>query len=249
MNIHEIKSKRIEIYNANLQTLYISPLSSNQQEYSGRIIHSDNEFDNISLIRLIFDMDFFDFLSRPFYIFGKKVNLSSYFSAYQFQSGIVDIPMEGKLNELELKIPLKYREFCQVQIFSGISMKCKTYILPEKEIYVVINNTSSKSHEVNLIDLAQGKNLPDGVTIENSDFRIEDGKENEFKLMRIWSNNHNQVTEPVYYNETKIEVMNYFSAHSFQNRVMDVPYKFIISPSSEIKVNIASNTKVMYHLL
>ena len=70
--------------------------------------------------------------------------------------------------------------------------------------------------------------------------------------MRVWSKNSVQLRELVTYcasSEEKIEVGNYFSAMQFQGNMVDVPYKFKIENETKFIVNIASNARVMYHLL
>lgn len=263
------KHKQFEIHNANREEVLIDTLSNEQVKHSGRIVFNDDNFENTSLIRLQYDIDVFNFLTRKFYVMGKKINLSSYFSINQYQSTILDIPFSCKLNELGLKIPLKHREFCQVTIFEGkgepllpinesrlinagkpLSMEMR-YTLPNKEVYVVIKNTTSKSKEVNLIDLAQGKNIPQGIVIENSGFNLEGGT--DFNLLKIWSKNNTHLCEPVYYSygevEEKIAVQNYFSAMQWQSNMIDVPHDFKIITKSKIMVNLPSNARTMYSFL
>lgn len=244
--------KRIEIYNANHETLAVNPFSSEQKEHSGRIIYHDDDFENISLMRFQFDMDFFDFLTRPHYIKGKKVNLSSYFSINQFQTGILDVPFISNINELDMKIQLKYRDFCTLTFFENAgNNKLEKAFAPKSEVYALINNTSTESHKVNIIDLAQGINVQKGITIENSNFDVEKG--NDFKLMRVWSKTIHQINEPISIikddKETIVKVAAYWSAYQLQNNVLDVPYDFNINSDSKIMVNIASKAKVFYNFL
>ncbi len=252
------KYKIIEIYNHSGDTLLMNPLSDDQVKNSGRLIHQDDEFVDVGMIRLQFHMNLFDFMTREFYMLGKKFNFSSYFSVNQFQTGIMDIPFVAFMKDIDIKIPLKHHEWCAISFYESSKNEIRSP-LPNKEVYIVIENTSSKSKDVNLIDLAQGLNIPKGIIVTNSEFNIVGG--NDFKLLRIWGKG-SQITEPIYYQEgdykftdgkplsiSKIEPQSYFSANQFQSGIIDVNKKFVITPESEIKVHIASKEKVMYHFL
>ncbi len=247
--------KQIEIYNHSGNPLLMNPLSDDQQKHSGRVVTHDDDFDTVGLIRLQFETDVFNFLTREFYILGRKVNLSSYFSVNQFQSGIIDIPFICSIKDLDFKIPLRHHESCYITMYSADEgVLSKNTELPQKEIYVFVENTSSKSKTVNLIALAQGINLPLGIKTLSREFNVEGG--NDFSLLRVWSKTR-QIAEPIYYKYKegeedvikKIHPSSYMSPHQFQGHIIDVQEKFVITPDTEINVNIASWEKVMFHFL
>ena len=66
------KYKQVEIYNANHEIININPLSNEQVKHTGAMVINDDDFEDISLIRLQFNKRPFDFLLRPFYFLGKK---------------------------------------------------------------------------------------------------------------------------------------------------------------------------------
>lgn len=248
-----VNLKQIKVYNADNSIVNVSPLSDDNKKHSGRIIlNGDDEyFENISMLRFQYIMDSFDFLTRPFYILGKKFNLSSYFSANQYQSGIIDVPFNASLKELDLKIPLGNMEYCIVTMYEGKNPDAIKIKLPNKQFYVVINNTSSESFKVNLVDLVQGKNIPKGIEIENSDFNISES--HNFNLLRIMGT-QSQINNPVNFelsdgNIYEIKTAMYWSANQFQSNIIDVPIKIDVFEDKSIMVNIESKSRVMYHLM
>ena len=243
---------QFDLYNANRDVVYVNPFAKDFVKNSGSIRigvsqKEDEDFKSIELMRLQFDIDIFDFLSRPFFLFDKKVNLSSYFSVNQFQSGIIDIPFEAEIEDLNLRIPLKFMEHCCITFFEG---KSKGNKLHEQGSYVVVENTSLESVKVNLIDLFKGINENEKIKITNNDFNED---KTNYELMRIWTKNHNQFEVHVLNKSKdsldKIEPINSFSANQFQAGIVDVKYKFDLSKIESIETTIMGRTKVMYHLL
>lgn len=248
-------SKTFEIYNANSNLVYVNPFSAEHKPHTGSILHNDGgKMEEITMIRLQFKMDNFDFLNRPFFINGKKVNISLYFSEYQIQTGVLDIPYIFKADELQLEIPLCGREHCIVSIYSRKKENVE-YVdgFGYPECYVVLNNTSCKSHVVNLIDLMQLKNIPDGVLITNNDFKLHQDGKSDFELLRIWSNDENQLESPLLFgmdNPDEIHTEPYMSPYQNHNHIVSIPYMFKdIHVDQKLMVNIASHTKCAYHLL
>lgn len=250
------KYKQVEIYNANHEIININPLSDEQVKHTGSIVFNNDDFEDISLIRLQFNKRPFDFLLRPFYFLGKKRNISSYFSVNQFQDTILDIPMDCKLNELDFKIPMGYAEFCTVTVFdkktSGM-VSSPTNSYPNKEFYVVLRNDFKDAKEVNLIDLAQGKEPSSlGITVLNNDFNADFEKFRvgiEFGLMRVWTNKPSQFSQMVMDDNTPININNYFSASQFQSVCVDVHRPFVITPEKKLTVMIESGATAMYHFI
>ncbi len=225
----------------------MNPLSDDQAIHSGRIVDEDDKFDNTALIRIQYSADRFDFFTREFCLKGEKVNLSRYFSINQFQSTLVDIPFICSLDELDFKIPTKRRESIYVTIFGCKEGEVvKNTELPKKEIWVVLENTLSRTKEVDLISLAQGEKPPIGVVVSSSEFKIKGGQ--DFPMLRVWGGT-NQIGSIITYENEIIAPNSYFSANQFQSGIIDIKKDFTISPKSEIKVNIEGKTKVMYHFL
>lgn len=243
---------QFDLYNANRDVVYVNPFAKDFVKNSGSIRigvsqKEDEDFKSIELMRLQFNIDIFDFLSRPFFLFDKKVNLSSYFSVNQFQSGIIDIPFEAEIEDLNLRIPLKFMEHVCVTFFEG---KSKGNKLHEQGSYVVVENTSLESVKVNLIDLFKGINENEKIKITNNDFNKD---KTNYELMRVWTNQQSQCEMPILNkskdSSDKIEPISYLSHMQFQSNIIDIQHKFDLSKIESIETTIMGRTKVMYHLL
>lgn len=239
---------QFDLYNANRQMVYVNPFAKEFEKNSGAIqINESPVFENGVLIRLDYlNIDFFDFLTRPIYLNDKKVNISSYFSANQFQSGIVDIPFGFKLSELDLKIPLCFMEHCVVSFYEGESKNT----IHENNSYALIENNSMESVSVNLIDLFKNENVNKNIKVINSNFT--EGR-NNYSLMRIWSKNHNQLYMPILdkekNREIKIEPSVSVSHYNFQPHIIDVSHEIDLSKTESIETIIMPKTKIMFHIL
>ncbi len=237
--------KSIEVYNSSRDFLFMNPLSDEQEKHSGRIVDADDNFENTDLIRLQYTADKFDFFTREFCLKGQKANLSRYFSIEQFQSGIIDIPFVCPIDELDFKIPTKRRESIYVTIFGNSKEKLNTEKtqLPTTEIYIVIENTLSRTKEVDLISLAQGEKPPIGIVVSSNAFKVEGG--NDFSMLRVWGSS-NQICSVVTFDNELITPSSYFSVNQFQSGIVDIKKDFNIKTNTEVKVNIEGKTKVMY---
>ena len=247
--------KRFELYNAGSALLHINPLDEIQEKHSGSIINPNQNDDikNVSMIRFMFTThkyDMFDFLCRPFYIGGEKVNMSTFFSENQFQGGILSVPLNNPISieKLNLKVPLKWAEFCNVSLFDSHNVTNNTDStlrnFPDKEAYVVIDNSTLDSFEVNLVDLMRGINIPEGITVTNSKYMNGD-----FSLMSIFSKSTQQLIQLLKYNEEDVKPEEYFSAIQFQSFVVRCAKNFKITDATELKVLISGNATVMYHFM
>lgn len=239
---------QFDLYNSNRKMVYVDPLGKEFENNSGSIKINENEmFENGALIRLQYHhMDSFDFLTRPMYVFGKKINLSSYFSVNQYQSGIIDIPFGFKLSELDLKIPLCFMEHCMVTIFEGTSENK----IHDDSSYALIENNSLESINVDLIELFKGGKQHNDINIINSNF--VEGRD-DYSMMRIWSKNLNQFEIPIF-NKTKegevnIEPNTYLSPYQMTSNVIDITQKFDLSKTESIETTIMPKTKIMFHIL
>lgn len=247
---NKLKNKRVEIYNANYEVIHINPFAEKQVEHTGAIVRENEELgeeiNNVSLVRLNFQTHPFDFLIRPFYFLGAKRNISKYFSANQYNSSMVDIPISCKFSDLDLKIPMGYAEFCTVNVIGNGAVD-EVELYPSKEFYVVIRNDSHKCKKVNIVDLAQGIITSPMIHIINSDFNIENG--NNFSTMRVMTRNSTQFSENVTVvdGDNTLKVFNYFSANQFQDWIIDIEHNFVVNKDSIITVDIQPKTTVMYH--
>ena len=264
------KTLNIEMYNANYEEVLLSTISDNNPLHSGRVnIQTNkititdksgnvtyanlfNEEGIVNKIRLQHNLDVFDFYTRKFELFGKQVNISSYFSLHQYQTGILEIKTFGKFKEIDFKIPLKHREFCKVVYFQDSpnpTFNAPLTKLPE--VYVVINNTNNEVKRVNILDLAQNKNIPKGIVVENNYFEESD-KDLKFDLLRVWSKNNSQLQVLISENQPNnrieaIEPAKYLTHDQHQSIGIDIKKTFKINKTSEIMVDIHPNTRVMYH--
>ena len=245
----EVNHTNIDIYNANRETVYVNPLSKEQVPHSGSIILNEELVKNVSLIRLMYNIDAFSFLTRPFYIAGEKVNLSNYFSKNQYQSGILDIPVSFEVGKLGLKIPLNFSEFCSVTLFGMNTSVVSPCTLKKKEIYVLVSNESRYQKEVDLIELSKWQNkISDeklsGIVVSNNNYNIEDGN---FNLLRIWKKGEGGFM-PIDYNGNRIDTYLYFTPDQFNGNIIDVPMDIKVDSDTKLMTTINPKSKVMFSL-
>lgn len=239
MEIKKSYVKQSCCYNANYKSVVVHPFQDTENEkHSGCVVSADEQMDNFHLIRLQFNTkDDLAVLMRPFEIFGRKFNISSYFSSYQYKSGILDIPLKGCMKDLNFKMPLDSRDFITITVF-GDDKNDVGNPFEMDESYVAVKNTSQDVIKVNLFDLCKGNNTNDSLVVTNNRF-CESIK--KYGLIRVFSNNNTQLlsnlklTNPSSGEEVfLISPAEFYHTHQFQSNVVDIP----ISSAKSIHDNI-----------
>lgn len=255
--------KRIFVYNANSKLKYVKLFTDDNQPHCSRVMHRDDDFEFISLIRIYFYSNSSVLpksILYPHKMFGRQTNLSRFFSVYQFQQTIIDIPCTGRLKDLQWEIPLHFMEYCLVVIYAGSEPIQSIHL--KNEFYISVKNTSyDQDIEVDLMDLRKGENIPKDIKVKFHDLQQNGDK---FSLLRVFSSTKQmpEKIELIYKGMTTlIEPIKHFSANQFQGGCIDIPIDKLdihslpnesipyIPLKLNIKTTIKSGEEVFYNLL
>ena len=222
------------IYNQSLNFENINLFSDNKK-HTGVVDISSPKQENAKRTGYLDSILFYSHWKLPLYNpieitesgVSKKIMAGYYFSPYQQQQGIIQIPINKNVKNLNISYPLKHGESGQIRfkwgrnvcdntpnkLIVGSTMKDSknnllfkvkpTLSLPlqqtvlEKQLCLIVENTTYKTVRVDLLALLSGKKI-DGVNFDSPISEYKKGN-NIFNRLKVWSDNTGQNMQPLQY--------------------------------------------------
>lgn len=252
-----------DMYNFSGNEALLSPLGNNHQEHAGVVNLTKDvkltgeEFVGLMRIMLYSDNYWLDLLCTEAFLFGKKINLMNLFSPFQFQKGIIDLPVCGKIKDIDFKKTIAHGKNIRVSYFLMPELKehPRTNIvdieyLNKPTMWCYFRNATSKSVKVDLIELCKGNEL-EGIELIHNHFQIkEEGMMQHFTQIAVASDKPKNLTLPLDFDAKGSGVIQYvnpnYSNHQWQNNIINDEVDLKIYPSSKLMVTIPPRDTMMY---
>lgn len=256
---------QMEMYNHSGKAQLLDPFDTANAKHTGIIHYTDNENlsgnEEVNLIRLQLQCNLLKFASSDTKLFGKKINLLQFFSPNYFQTSIIDIPIKGKLKDINFEKIIEHRDWCIVTYFLGSDKmtlpRTTKETLEQPTMWCFLSNISRHTVQLNLIDYFKGyesndvypeiKNLSHNLIVD------EDKSFVNFKLLKIATSNTNESVKQIAVVNEKTEettvITPHISHNSFQGWITETDINLTINKEIKLITSIPPNTKMMFQLL
>lgn len=194
-----------------------------------------------SLMKLLFN---------GFWINGKKYMYINWFSKFQYQSTILDLPINISKDTDKLDLQIPEESDCIFTFFPNSEYpNTEKYDLPKYHLSVIATNKTGKEIDVNLLDK---KYFPNGF--EDDDLKIEiatcyldDNEYIETKSISCFTLNVSQLTQIVTLDDGKyIITQDGFHRNQYQSCMIDFEYDKKVKIGDTFAFPLLPNSKVMY---
>lgn len=248
MEIQQNNYRRIKsflMYNANYSQKTVS-LKGGNQDHCGCITVADAEMTHTTFLRLQFGNGKpINFLTEGVLINNQKIYPFSYFSLFQFQSNIIDIPFNSSWDDFDFKIPIKFMNHVNVHVFGANNPEESIdKYNPSESAFISFKNKRKSTVEVDILNLLLSDEEHPFIEIIDKNIQNTNTK---FSLLRLMSSNPQQYYQEVHTENGTVKISEFLSLSNFQDFV-EVPVSVSPHPVSTLKMKILPETTVIIEL-